>query len=123
MIPRSQQLRSSPSGFGLCRLGGYLRGSSCRVHDGRGQGECGAGDTPVTWRRGGCKGKGVAMSQAEIYDFWGLIAYQVFMMFFFFGRIAMMHIFSMGKGLRSCSFGMCSSFGLHGMLEVASRHR
>ena len=22
------------------------------VHDGRGQGECGAGDTPVTWRRG-----------------------------------------------------------------------
>ena len=28
----------------------------------------------------------------------------------------MMHTFPMGKGLRSCSFGMCSSFGLDGML-------
>ena len=64
-----------------------------------------------------------AMSQAEIYDFWGSNCFLSSVHDLFFGRIQMMHTFSMGKGLRSCSFGMCSSFGLHGMLEVASRHR
>ena len=109
-IPRSQQLRSSPSGLGLCQLCGYLRSSSRRVPDGRGQGECGAGDTPVTWRRGGCKGEG----ELEIYDFWGL----------YFLSSVQNSCYFLGEESRWCthvpwgrlSLGICSSFSLHGKL-------